>query len=291
MLAEFAEYAPTKRIPGLPLGLLFTTLTARGQQPDFAPAGLAFTYGAGWWEYAFFVGPLALLCLVVGLAAARSGWSLLLLGAFFAWLAIAPPLLDPWLLLREVPIWRTQRAPSRFLEVALFAFSVVAALGLARLFERAARRSRRLALCVTLGVTLLVGIDLHVESRAWQRAALGPPIAERDHRPQPIAFGSPAGTRVELSEFYPNRLVYRVRSPEAAQIAFPVRWGKTRAEWEVEGGPASNLLGRLAVAVPPGDSRITLTYRPAFLPAGLVFFTATVIVFFSQLVVRRRHAF
>ena len=253
MLAEFADYAPTARIPGLPLGLLFTTLAARGQQPDFAPAGLAFTYGAGWWEYAFYVGPLALVCMGVGIAAARSGWSLGVLGALFLWLSLEAPLpfLDPWALLRELPVWRTQRAPSRFLELALFAFCVVAALGLGRLFERAALRSRRLAVAVCLGLVLLVAVDLHVESRAWQRAALGPPIAEREHRPLPLAFGSPVGARVELVEFRPNRLVYRARSPAPAQIAFPLRWGKARVEWELEGGLASNRFGRLAVEVMP----------------------------------------
>ena len=292
MLAEFADYAPTARIQGLPLGLLFTTLTARGQQPGFVPEGFAFTHGAGWWEYAFYVGPFALLCMLVGLAAARRGWSLLVLGALFLWLSLEPPLplLDPWALLRELPVWRTQRAPSRFLEVALFAFGMLAALGLGRLFELAARRSRPFAVAVTLGLALLVGIDLHVESRAWQRAALGAPIAERDHRPQPVSFGAPAGTRVKLVEFSPNRLVYLVRSHASAQIVFPLRWGKSRAEWQLAGGLASNRFGRLGVEVPPGESRIEMTYRPAYLQAGLVVFAATLLVFFGQLEARRRRA-
>ena len=32
------------------------------------PLDSHFTYGAGWWEYAFYVGPIALLCIVVGIA-------------------------------------------------------------------------------------------------------------------------------------------------------------------------------------------------------------------------------
>ena len=292
MLAEFSDYAPTERIQGLPLGLLFTTLTARGQQPGFVPHGIAWTYGAGWWEYAFYVGPVALLCMVVGIAAARSGWSLLVLGALFLWLALEPPLrfLDPWALIRELPVWRTQRAPSRFLELALFAFGMGAALGLGRLFELAARRSPWLTIAVTLALLLLLGIDLQIESRAWQRAAVGPAIAARDHRPQPIAFGTPAGTRVELVEFSPNRLVYRVRSHAFVQIGFPLRWGKSRAEWQLAGGLASNRFGRLGVEVPPGESRIEMTYRPAYLRAGLGVFAATLLAFIGQLKTRRRRA-
>jgi hypothetical protein len=292
MLAEFAEYAPTARIQGLPLGLLVTTLTARGQQPDFATSAVVFTHGAGWWEYAFYIGPLALLCMVVGIAAARSGWAVLLLGVAFLWLSLEPPLrlLDPWALLRELPVWRTQRAPSRFLEVALFAFCVVAALGLGRLFEQAARRSRRLALAGGLALALLVAVDLHVESRAWQRAAQGAPIPERDHRPQPLAFGSPARARVELVGFSPNRLVYRVRAHAPAQVTFPLRWGRSRVEWQVEGGVASNRFGRLGVEVPAGESRVVLRYRPAFARTGLIVFASTLIVFLGQLRARWRRA-
>ncbi len=292
MLAEFADYAPTALIQGLPPGLLFTSLTARGQQPGFAADGFVFTHGAGWWEYAFYIGPVALICIVVGLATARRGWSLLVLGMFFLGLALEPPLriLDPWTLLRELPVWRTQRAPSRFLELALFAFSVAAALGLGRLYELALGRSRPLAVAAALALALVVGIDLHVESRAWQQAALGPPILERDHRPQPVVFGSPSGTRVELVEFNPNRLVYLVRSRAPAQIAFPVRWGKSRAEWQVTGGLASNRSGRLAVAVPAGESRVELRYQPRFWRAGLAVFAATLLVFCAQLAIRWRRA-
>jgi hypothetical protein len=289
MLAEFADYAPTARIQGLPLGLLVTTLTARGQQPGFAASGVAFTHGAGWWEYAFYIGPFALLCMLVGIAAARSGRSLLLLGLLFLWLSLAPIAgLDPWALLRELPVWRTQRAPSRFLEISLFAFGVVAALGLGRLYEQAARRSQRFALAGALALALLVAVDLHVESRAWQRAAQGAGIPARDHRPQPVAFGSPAGTRVELVEFSPNRLVYRVQAHAAAQIVLPLRWGRRSPEWQLTGGIASNRFGRLGVEVPPGESRIELRYRPAFASAGLAVFAATLLAFIGQLVLRRR---
>ena len=290
MLAEFADYAPTNRIQALPPGLLVTTLLARGQQPGFAPPGLVYTHGAGWWEYAFYLGPVALACLVVGMLAARGGLALLALGAFFLWIALDPParFLDPWLVLRELPVFRTQRAPSRFLELALFAFGVLAALGLGRLYERAARRSQPLATGIACAVALALAIDLHVESRAWQRAALGPPIAERDHRPQPLDYVLEGGTRVALVESAPNHFVYAIEAPARSLAILPLRWGKSRIEWKLDAGTAHRPFGRLAIEVPPGKSRVGVSYRPPFLWAGVGVFAATLVIFFQQRRARRK---
>ena len=255
MLAEFADYAPTARIPGLPLGLLFTTLAARGQQPDFAPAGLAFTHGAGWWEYAFYVGPFALVCMAVGIAAARSGWSLLR----------ARRAVPVALARGAAALPRSLGAAARAARLAHAARAV--ALSRARALRvlrgRGARardgsssgrrcRSRRLAVAVCLGLALLVAVDLHVESRAWQRAALGPPIAERDHRPLPLAFGSPAGARVELVEF----------SAQPARVSRCARRRRRRSRSPCAGGRrasnGSSTAGSRAIASAGSPS----TYRP-----------------------------
>jgi len=290
MLAEFADYAPTNRIQGLPPGLLVTTLASRGQGPGFAPPGLVYAHGAGWWEYAFYLGPVAILCLLAGIAAARGGLALLVLGASFLWIALDPPArwLDPWLLLRELPVFRTQRAPSRFLELALFAFVVLAALGLGRLYELAARRSRPLALGAAAAAVLAIAVDLHAESRAWQRAALGPPIAERDHRPQPLDYVLEGGTRIELVESTPNRFVYRASAPARSLAILPLRWGKSRIEWRLDAGKARRPFGRLAVEVPQGETRIGVTYRPPFLWSGVGVFAATLVLCFRRRRARRQ---
>jgi hypothetical protein len=285
MLAEFADYAPTAKIQGLPLSALATTLLARGQGPGLGVDGLAYTHGAGWWEYAFYLGPVAILCILVGsVAAGRAGWGLLALAVGFLWLALDPPLrlLDPWALLGNLPVWRTQRAPSRFLELAIFAFSLLAALGLGRLFERAQQRSRRLALAAACALALLVAVDLFVESLVWQRAAVGPPIPEREHRPQPLSYVLQGGARVDLIESAPNRFVYRVSTPVRALGILPLRWGKSRVEWELDEGEPLNPLGRLAVVVGPGESRVGMTFRPPLRWAGVGVFALTLCVFIGE---------
>jgi hypothetical protein len=67
MLAEFADYDPTARIEGLPLRLVLSALIAGGQHPELAAPGVTYEHGSGWWEFAFYVGPVAFGCMVVGL--------------------------------------------------------------------------------------------------------------------------------------------------------------------------------------------------------------------------------
>jgi hypothetical protein len=279
MFAEFADYAPFKHTPGLPASLLLTSLAGWGQRPDFTPEALALRFGAGWWEYAFYVGPLGLAGLLVGIAAARRERVVLAIGALFLLLALAPPssALDLWGALRELPLLRSQRSPSRFLVLALFAFGVVAALGLGRLWEAAARRRPRAAVAFGFAAALLLGADLQRESRVWQREALGPAIAPREHRPTPFAFASEQGAQLELIEFHPNRLVYRVSTPAAARVIFPVRWGKSRAEWTAAGWfpIRDEEEGNLAVEVPAGERTLELRYRPALSGWGLAAFALT----------------
>jgi hypothetical protein len=282
MIAEFADYAPTRHTPGLPAGLLLTSLLGRGQLPGFAPAELVYRHGAGWWEYTGYVGPVALACLLVGMAAARRERILMLIGAGFLWLALDPPwrALDIWSALRELPVLRSQRSPSRFLVLALFSFEVVAAVGIGRLWGDFARRTRRTALALGFAAALALGIDLQLESRAWQRETLGPAIASRSHRPIQAAGAAQRDVRVQLLEFEPNRLVYRVSAPDRARISLPLRWGKSRPEWRVEGfeptpEPAR---GGLAIEVPAGEHRLELVYRPTGFWAGILVFGATLAV-------------
>ncbi len=277
MWAEFADYAPQDRTVGIPFGLLLTSLAGSGQSPSFAPAGLAYAHGAGWWEYAFFVGPLGLAWLVAGLVAARGAFAALAIGWIFLVMSFDwPPRLDPWLPLSELPVLRTQRSPSRFLFPALFAFSVAAALGHQRILAAARRRFGRGAVVAAWALALVAGAHLYVESLAWQRAALGPALASADHRPRPLVVADPGRGRAELVGFSPNRLVYRATASREARFVFPFRWGKGAAEWRVgDGLPVSSQRGKLAVSVPPGEREIAMTYRPRFFHAGAAASVAT----------------
>ena len=194
MIAEFAAYDPSQRTPALPLALLWTTVAGAGQHPELAPPGLALTHGGGWWEYAFFAGPLALASLLVGLVAARRCWPLVAIGTFFLVLAVEWPSpiarFEIWPHLVDLPVWRTQRSPSRFLFLSFFALSVVGGVGLQRLWELARSRAPRAALVLAVAATAAVTAHLFVESLPWQRAAHGEPLASQDHRPRPLVLGS-----------------------------------------------------------------------------------------------------
>jgi hypothetical protein len=292
MIAEFAAYDPTQRTVGLPLGLLWFSATGSAQHPELSPPGMALAHGSGWWEYAFFVGPLALACLLAGLAAARRCWPLIAIGAVFFVLAIDWPapltLLDVWPRLMELPLLRTQRSPSRFLFLALFALVVVGGVGWQRLWELARPRAPRLAPVLAVTMTALVGGQLFAESLPWQRAPLGELLPPRDHRPHPLHLGSPETAVAELREFAPNRLVYRVVATRDARIVFPFRLGEGTDEWRLDGLPAATERGKLAVDVPPGERDISMTYRPQLFYPGITVTAASALVLVATALWRSR---
>jgi hypothetical protein len=266
---EFAGYAPTARIQGLPAGSLLAALAAGGQGPEWADPRIAFAHGAGWWEYAFYVGPVVLVFLVAGCLLARRSWPMLVIGGFFLALSLEP--LGLWAWLEDLPVWRSQRAPSRFLVLALFAFLVAAAQGGERLRARAQAHWGRGVAVFVWALALLVSADLWFQSLTWQRAATGPAIASLDHRPRPLRVRTPRA-RAELREFSPNRLVYAVEASEAAEVVLPLRFGRDAVEWEVEAGGwrPFEREGRLALEVPQGEHEVALRYRPPGLWAGVV---------------------
>jgi hypothetical protein len=187
MLAEFSDYDPTDRIQGLPAALVLPALLAGGQHPEWRTPGVVYAHGSGWWEYAFYVGPIAVGCLAAGLVVARRCWPLVAIAGLFFALAVdwSSPLrgFDVWPWLEDLPIWRTQRGPSRFLFLSLFGVTVVAATGLQRLWDRDFARWPRAATGVALALSALAAADLYAASLPWQRAGIGAPLSEQDHRP------------------------------------------------------------------------------------------------------------
>ena len=281
---EFANYAPEARIQGLPVGALVDSLLARGQVPERFDPAIGYEWGAGWWEYAFYLGPLAFAVVALGLAAARGAWALALVGAFFAVLAVEPSPL--WRLLEDLPVWRSQRCPARFLVLGLFGLVFAAVPGLERLRRFAARRWPQRAAALAWSLAVLVCLDLWVESRPWQTAATGPAIARRDHRPQPEEVRAPGAT-ARLAAFAPNRLVYAVEAEAPARFVLPLRSGA--GEWSVAEASASTEAGWLVVEVPPGAREVVLRYRPRGLVLGAAVSAASVL-FCAGLLLRRRTA-
>jgi hypothetical protein len=200
--------------------------------------------------------------------------------------------LDPWPLLSELPVWRTQRGPSRLLLLALFGLVIAAGVGLERIDGAARRRWRRAASAVAGLVVVAVGADLFVQSLPWQRAVVGDPLPTRDHQPRPSDLRGPGGSSGELSGFSPNRLVYRVSSPRGGALVFPVRYGKTDLEWEVDAGDANvaarEWKGKLAIDLPPGERVVTLSYRPKHLVAGFLVSGLSVLLWVGDTLRRSR---
>ncbi|MGE4605603.1 MAG: hypothetical protein AAEJ52_02555, partial [Myxococcota bacterium] len=160
MLAEFADYDTTMRMRGIPVAALIPTLLAPAQHPDFITTGVEFDHGSGWWEYAFYTGPFAVSFILIGVLAARRSWGLLLIGCFFLLLSVELPrslhAFGLWQWLEGLPVWRTQRGPSRFLFLTLFCFLTVAAIGVQRMKDTWAGGRRWVA-------PLLIAVSLCIE--------------------------------------------------------------------------------------------------------------------------------
>ena len=272
LLAEFADYAPVQRTAGLSPGALFYTLLARGQHAATVYPGLDFAHGSGWWEWAFYAGPLAVFFMLASLWAPPSGRPIALVGVVFLGLAVDWSSLlgspGPWRLLEDLPVWRTQRSPSRFVVLAVFAFAVGGALGWQELWRRWIGGLPRALPAIALGLALLVFADAYFESGRWQLAAAGAPLAAQDPRPRPLRFGDPLEATAELVGFQPNRVVYRVRATRPARLEFPLRMREGTAEWRVEGLTPGSRNGRLVLDLPLGERDLIMTYQPKWSVVG-----------------------
>jgi len=275
-LFEFADYAPSARISGIPPAALPFSLTARGQGPGTEAFAIDFHTGSGWWEYAFYLGWPGLLFVAVGAAAAgRRHAALLGAGALFALLALDTRALgfDVWAWLQHVPGISSQRAPARLLLLALFAACAAAGPGWERLLRTlpGPRGIPRRLLPAALAVLALgVALDLGTWARPWQRAAVGEPLASRPHRlPDPRLRDGPDGG-VQTLRAEPNRARFRVHSAGPAWLVFPIPFDAQRGQWDAGERPVlATPRGLLAVRVGAGGEVVELRFRPRGLRLGL----------------------
>ena len=184
-------------------------------------------------------------------------------------------------------MWRSQRAPSRFLLVALFALLFASATGLERLRRLAAVRRPGATLALAWLLAGAVAGDLWWESRGWQGAATGAGVASRAHRPRPEVVKAP-GAVAELVEFAPNVLVYAVDAQVAARVVLPLRYGSGPGEWQVEGATLGRDGPWIALGVERGRSRASLRYRTPGLALGAGVTSLAVLACAAWVVVSRR---
>lgn len=113
--------------PGNSLRMLFEAFFSRDQHNDRQLAGMAW----GFWEYGAYIGPVAAVLALVGIAApARKTTPWLVAGLLFLALAMGNrgPW-SPWVLLHKLPIFSSERAPSRFVIPIALAIGVCAGAG------------------------------------------------------------------------------------------------------------------------------------------------------------------
>jgi len=294
MIAEFHAYAPAERNPGFPPAAVLWSLTQPGQSVATSHPGIAFQLGSGWWEYAFYVGVVPCVLAIAGLAAVRRRWPLLVAGAFF--LAISLDLQgagmrwDPWSLIDDLPGWRTQRMPSRFLLVAIFAFLVVAAAGGQRLLD-SLRKRRLLHTALRAGVALaaiLVFVDLRSQSGPWQEEPSDSQRVRLGERPPIMLIPTAPGATAWFSRFAPNRFAVGVRSPVPAHLVLAgERWIR-RHNWSIEGGTLESVAGRVGVRVGAGEHEVRFRYMPRFFPLGVALTTLTILIAVYRTTISRR---
>ena len=114
--------------------------------------------------------------------------------------------LDLWSLIEDLPGWRTQRVPSRFLFVAIFAFLVAAATGVQRMLDSV--RERRLLHAALRGAValtaILVFVDLRSQSEPWQEESSEGQQVPLDHRPPIMLIPAAPGSRARFSRVHPE---------------------------------------------------------------------------------------
>ena len=265
MSAEFASYAAEIQLPAFPPWGLLWSLVVPGQDP-LTVGNKAF----GRWEYDFYVGSMALLLLLVGAATgARRAWTWTWIAAAALFLVMSidfdprTPAAEPWSIIKDLPVWKSQRCPARFFIVALTAALVVAGVGLQSLWERARARWRRPLLRVAAGIAIVaIYADLFLAAVPWERDAGGAPLPAHNYISAVLTVSQ--GT-FRLKDFSPNRVVYEVDTP-GGRIDQLLRFRD--AHWH----PVSDEANLAA-----GKQEIVVAYSPPFFRLGLLISGVTVI--------------
>ncbi len=104
-------------------------------------------YVWGWHEYGAFVGPLAMLLVVIALVQFKRNWRYALLigiSLLIVFGSFLPPW-SPWDILHHLPGFESIRVPSRFILLALIAFAILAGRGMDIVLSYAGSRRRLVA--------------------------------------------------------------------------------------------------------------------------------------------------
>lgn len=262
-----------------------------------------------WWgEYGSYVGPIIPGLSAVALASRRKEtalWAvaLLIFGAFMLGDG------GPYTLLRQLPIYRDLRVPSRFSILVVLMLALLAAHGLHALHSLlSSRRSKVFSWVIFALIALDMGVFFHqvtasISKRPTQSATFSSFLLPVVHSGTSLSEGVQKGF-VSLDCYDPmfeaagykspayNRLVRMrapVEAPSYAQIRL-IEWSPNRIEflltseretkvlvrqnfdrgWSSSHGKVIDDQGLLAVILPKGTHVVTLDYSPPGLRVGFV---------------------
>lgn len=281
----------------------------------------------GWHEYGAFIGPVT-AALVVIAAVKRfrivRPYIVLTILSLLLVLGSFVPVVSPWNLLHQLPVFSSLRVPSRLVIIALFCMAVMAGYGVDWLLSKVRSRKILLAGClfaVVAGINLYVSLPILGQAfpRSPEAPAYNADFRQTEGDPNKLysAFLSNRGTiraawlsayrpgrgiigagnvnqewysegnavQVLKRTFTPNRLVFDLTSPAGGSLV--VSQGYDRGWHRLDGGEIRPSYDLISFTVPPGNSRVELFYRPAWFTVGMIVSLASIIAALT-LAFRRR---
>ncbi|MBI2188497.1 MAG: hypothetical protein HYU37_15465 [Acidobacteria bacterium] len=268
-------------------------------------------------EYGAYISPIAFAAALIGIVRQRR-WSM-------PWMLVAAGGLvlglgytfggehSPWALLHRLPIFDSQRVPSRFMLPAVLAFGMLAGRGVDALLPRLGRDALTALLVIAAIDAAMVGpinlryvfdgsvtarpraqsfVQYRDESTATMytlaRANMGALTCYEPLDPEPVPAGMNEpdyrgeqylleGGTVSLVEWTPNRLVFDVASDGPNVLVVNQNHDPS---WRVVSGrgEVTAYQGLLAVRVPAGAARLVLAHQSQWFIPGVVLAITTLFV-------------
>jgi hypothetical protein len=263
----------------------------------------------GWHEYGAFVGPVtAALALVAAVARFKNVWPYLVLTVLSVLLVLGSfiPMISPWDLLHQLPVFSSLRVPSRLAIIALFCLGILAGKGVDTLLSLVKTRKAFLvgALFIAVaGINLFISMSIlgQAFTRPPESPAFNPDFRQTEGDPNKLysAFLANRGTiraawlsayrpgrgilgggnvnqewysegnavQVTKRTFTPNRISFDLTAPAGGGLV--VSQGYDPGWHRRDGGEIRPSYDLISFTVAPGEQRIELYYRPAYFELGI----------------------
>ncbi len=316
-------WIPDGTVMTTPLSLLPTMLFNFDQSmfSDYAQG-----YVWGWHEYGAYLGPLAMLLVILGLIFQfRSGYRYLILAVFSILLVLGSTASwAPWELLHKLPGFESMRVPSRFILLALFALAFLAGKGMDTLASMFTFRRGTMTVILFLAIAgTHLPVSMPILSEAFTR--IPEKVEVRDEFKQVTgdpnrmyaAFLANEGTvraawlsayrggrgiydgqalkewysdnnhiQVLSRNFTPNRITFSVRTAIGGQ--FVIGQGYDPGWRRSDDGLVKEFHDLVSCRVYPHDSQIEFYYRPDYFILGMIISIVSVLLAIAAPIIYHR---